>query len=79
LRQPGDELMRELPDGIEEAQPQVLPAHMHQKVMNQGLVIRLDGPDEYPPAFPQHEMPLPLRRIRANGAGQFSTSVGANS
>ena len=61
IGQAGDELMREFLDGIEEAKPQILLAHMRQKLANQQVVIRPDRPDKYPPAIPENKMPLPLQ------------------
>jgi hypothetical protein len=48
---------------------------MYQQVTDQTLVIRFDRPDEYPPAIAENEMPLPLRRIRANSDDQFNTPL----
>jgi len=67
LRQAGNELMRELLDGIEEAQPQVFLAHMRQKVAHQGFVIGLDRPDKYPAAIRENKMSRPSWIGRLNG------------
>jgi len=71
LRQFGDELIREFLDGIEEAKPQIFFGHVYQKIANQEIIIRSDRPDKYPPGVQENDVPLPLRRIRANADGQF--------
>jgi hypothetical protein len=65
VRQASDELVGEFLDGIKEAKPQIFLAHMRQKLANQEIVIRPERPDKYPPAIPQHEMPLPLPIVRS--------------
>jgi hypothetical protein len=63
--------MREFLDGIEEAKPQILLVHVSQMIADQILVVRSDRPDKYPPAIPEDEMPLPLRRVRPNTSHQL--------
>ena len=45
---------------------------MYEKIANPQIVIRPERPDEYPPAIPENDVPLPLRRIRANADGQLN-------
>jgi hypothetical protein len=71
FRQSGDELRRKFLDRIEEAKPQIFFAHMRQQIANQPIVTWSDRPDKYPPEIPENDMPLPLRRIRADGGCQF--------
>ena len=71
IDQSGDELMREFLDRIEEAKPQIFLAHMSQMIADQVLIVRSDRPDKYPPALPEDDMPLPLRRVRTNANRQM--------
>jgi hypothetical protein len=45
---------------------------MNEKIANPQIVIRPERPDEYPPAIPENDVPLPLRWIRANADGQLN-------
>ena len=58
-------------DRIEEAKPQIFFGHMGQKIATQEIIAGSDRPDKYPPDVRENDMPLPLRRIRANADGQF--------
>lgn len=44
---------------------------MDQKVADQPFVIRFERPDKYPPAIPENDMSLPLRRVWADAGCQF--------
>jgi hypothetical protein len=44
---------------------------MHKKVVNQPIIIRFERPDKYSPAFPENDIPLPLRRMLAEANSQF--------
>ena len=70
FRQLGDELRRKFLDGIEEAKPEIFLAHMRQQIANQAIVTWLNRPDKYPPGITENDMPLPLRRIRADVTAQ---------
>src|SRR5882757_4861502 len=65
--QPGEELMAEFPDRIEETKPQVFPCDVLQQRKQKRLVVRPDRPRKHPPAIAEDQMPLPLRWIGANG------------
>ena len=45
---------------------------MQQKIAHQAVTIWLERPDEYPPAIPEKDMPLPLRRIKSDARCQFN-------
>ena len=51
--------------------PQIFLVHMHKKVVNQPIIIRFERPDKYSPAFPENDIPLPLRRMLAEANSQF--------
>jgi hypothetical protein len=40
-------------------------------IADQVLIVWSDRPDKYPPAIPEYDMSLPLRRVRANTSRQI--------